>query len=410
MNNIILIRSALRSLQHHKGRSLLTMLGIIVGIAAIIATLAIGYGAEKKMRDNILARGNKSISMWQGRFGEEGASKSTKRKPPKRLRLEDIESLKQQCPDIYKISPFLWNQGVIEFQGTNLKTRIKGGNKDFLFILGRKIKRGTFFSEHQAQKGSRVIIIGEKVAQELFKTQNPIGQTVKVKGIPFTVIGIVDTAQSFLRSFRDPNLDTFVPFRTAKKYFNKSTSTTVHSIEISTRTYDVMPKLVRQIKLIMRARHNLDQEDLNDFTVIDQKSELDAAKASSSIFNLFLLIVASISLLVGGIGVMNIMLVSVTERTKEIGIRMALGAYRRTILKQFLIESVTLCSIGGFLGIIVGVIAPHVAHYFAKFPVVIKPQAIIIAVITILLIGILFGYYPARKAANLNPVQALTEQ
>ena len=209
---------------------------------------------------------------------------------------------------------------------------------------------------------------------------------------------------------QDPNFDSFIPYTTSKKYIHGVINNEIHGICISAKNVDQTQSLAKQIRKILRSRHNLEPEEPNDFMCIDQKGMMAAAESSAGTLNIFLLIIASISLLVGGIGVMNIMLVSVTERRKEIGIRMALGAPNRVILKQFLIESVVLCFVGGVVGIVLGMIAPYVAHYVADFPVVLKLHPVVISVFTIFLIGIIFGYYPAWKASRLNPVEALLEE
>jgi len=265
-----------------------------------------------------------------------------------------------------------------------------------------------FFTQHHVQKNARVVVLGPRAAQELFRSLNPIGEIVKIKGTPFMVIGIVRKVENYF-GMRDPNLDVFIPHTTFRKYVHPTQSRYVHGITLSATSRENMPKLVKDLRRNMRAHHNLEPKDPDDFTIIDQQSMFKAAKESSNIFNLFLLIIASISLIVGGIGVMNIMLVSVTERTQEIGIRMALGAQQYTILQQFLIESLALCFFGGIIGIGLGTIAPFIAQHFAGFPVVIKIQSILVAFVTIFLVGLVFGFYPAYKASKLNPVEALTQ-
>ncbi|MBX9831345.1 ABC transporter permease, partial [Candidatus Babeliales bacterium] len=308
MNSRILIKSSLRALNHHKGRSFLTILGIIVGIAAIIATLAIGYGAEEKMRKSILAIGNNYIELWRGNFALEGATKSTKQKEPKKLTLADVTSLHSQCPGIKKISPVIFDRGIIEYHGSAVMCDIKGGSDELLDVMGRSLVNGTPITQHHVQKGARVALVGDRTAKDLFKSLNPVGRTIKIKNILFTVIGVIKKIDN-APGHRDPNLDVIVPFTAAKKYLRNNNSSTIHGIVIAGKSLEEMPTIVRQIKKVMRARHNLEIDEPNDFSLIDQDSMLKAAKASSNIFNIFLLIVASISLLVGGIGVMNIMLV-----------------------------------------------------------------------------------------------------
>ncbi|MFH0897976.1 MAG: ABC transporter permease [bacterium] len=407
MNIKIVVQSSFRNLRHHKIRSFLTILGIIVGITSIIATLAIGYGVEKKLRERILALGNNYIDMWSGTSFLEGALAATKKKKTKRLTIDDITLLEHMCPNIKHISPFFHGRTKVKYQNNIIRSQIKSGNQHFLSILGRSMGKGTFFSDVHVQKNARVAVLGYRASRELFRSLNPIGHIIKIKKIPFTVIGVVKKMENFF-GIEDPNLDVFVPYTTFNRYVFPDPSRFVHGIIISSKSREVMPDLVKNITRTIRTSHNLTPGDPNDFSIVDQASMFKAAKASSGIFNLFLLIISSISLIVGGIGVMNIMLVSVSERTQEIGIRMALGAQQHTILQQFLSEAVILCFVGGLIGIGLGIASPFIACHFTKFPVVIKIQSIIIAFITIFLVGLIFGFYPAYKASKLNPVEALT--
>lgn len=408
MNSKILLTTSFRSLKHHKGRSFLTILGIIVGISAIIATLAIGHGAQEKLRTQIMTLGNNYIELWAGRSFTQGTIASSKLKQPKNITITDIKTIHLQCPSIQSIAPFLFERKILEYQGIPLLTMIKGTNHHALKALGRKIKKGTFLAPYHSKKSSRVIVLGTQAAKELFKAQDPLGKTIKINGIFFIVIGILDRIENYMGIY-DPNLEAFIPYTTMQKFLSNHPANIIHSIVISAKNLDELSELVRKVRIIFRSKHNLSIDEPDDFTIIDQQSMIKAAHASSQTLNLFLLIVASIALLVGGIGVMNIMLVSVAERTKEIGIRMALGAPTQLILKQFLYESITLCFIGGVIGIILGIIAPYLAHLIAGFPVIIKIHFIMLALLTIFCIGIIFGYYPARKAAQLNPIEALQE-
>jgi putative ABC transport system permease protein len=411
MNTKMLLRGSLVSLMNHKGRSLLTMLGIIVGIAAIIVTMAIGNGAEEKLRKKYEAMGDNFLYIFRGNIVNPGGKmQSTKLKKPRNLTYEDIRTFKKTCFDIKGISPALFDNGIVEYRGIPIKSEIKGGNYEFLKVLGRKISKGSFFTKYHDQKGSRVAVIGNLAAKELFKTQNPIGKIITIKKIQFIVIGVVQKFENFF-GIRNPNLDVFIPVTTAQKYFqHSSTKNVVHEICISSKSLEIMPKLVKELIYILRARHHLKLNEPNDFTIIDQQSIFNRIKETSAIFNLFLLIVASISLLVGGIGVMNIMLVSVSERTREIGIRMAIGALSRTILKQFLIESVVLCTFGGLIGIIIGLLAPYFVATFSDISIIFTFKPILLSFFTIFVIGIIFGLYPAYKASQLNPIEALLKR
>jgi putative ABC transport system permease protein len=408
VNTKILFITALRSLRHHKGRSLLTMLGIIIGIGSIIAIMAIGHGAEERVKQEIMAAGDNSIYLDPGNMlAQESGRNLKKRIPP--FSYQDVEILKRYVPSIKKISPVAFGNETIFARGESITAPIKSGNEDFLSLMSRSIARGQFYNHEHVLKGSRVIVIGHKVAEVLFKREDPIGKTVQIKKINFTIIGVIKKMNQQL-GFQDANMDVLIPITTAKKIKLAPPGDKIAGICISTKSMADIPAAVRDIKKIMRARRRIGIKELDDFTIWDQASMLKAANVSSLILNILLLIVASISLLVGGIGVMNIMLVSVKERTQEIGIRMALGAPDKTILRQFLFESVILCTIGGFIGMIIGCCIPFIVAKLTGWMVIITPMSMLVACIAIMGVGIIFGYYPARKASRLDPVQALTEQ
>jgi putative ABC transport system permease protein len=408
VNTKTLLITALRSLRHHKGRSLLTMLGIIIGIGSIVAIMAIGRGAEERIKREIMASGDNSIFIHPGNWIAQESGKDIKKKIPP-FSYQDVEILKRYVHSIKKISPAAFGRDTLVARGKNMNTSIKSGNADLLNLMSRTVARGQFYNHEHVLKGSRVIVIGHKIADELFKREDPIGKTVQIKKINFTIIGVVKKMEQQL-GFEDANMDVFIPITTAKKISLAPPGDKISGICISTKSMDDIPNAVRQIKKIMRARRRIGIKETDDFTVWDQASMLKAANVSSLILNILLLIIASISLFVGGIGVMNIMLVSVKERTQEIGIRMALGAPDKTILRQFLFESVILCSIGGFIGMIIGCCIPFIVAKLTGWMVIITPMSMLVACIAIMGVGILFGYYPARKASRLDPVQALVEQ
>lgn len=409
MNSIVLVSTALKSLNHHKGRSLLTMLGIIIGIASIISILAIGNGAAEKAKRQILAQGRNYIYIHAGNWLAEGKVKSKREKTIKHFVLDDLAALQGLIPSVKKTSPYFQSQNRISHQSAVIMSNIKGGNENLLMIMDRKLKQGTYFNQYHIQKGSRVIVLGAKAAKDLFKLANPIGKTVQILNVSFTVIGVLTTVDGG-QDFQDPNIDVFVPHTALRRYIQRSISPQFGAMVISGRSTDEMPTTVRHIKKVLRARRHLDPGEPDDFFVYDQGSMMKAAQAASGVLNLLLMIIAAISLLVGGIGVMNIMLVSVTERTKEIGIRMALGAPDKLILQQFLIEALIICCIGGLMGILIGLLIPHGAKYFTGWEVTITSSSVIASCAAIVAVGVIFGYYPARKASQLSPVEALSER
>ena len=388
---------------------MLTILGIIIGISAIIATFAIGKGAAEKTRQKLLAMGDNYIAVYSGSWLHEGKTTMKKRKRFKWLTFKDVEIFQKLCPNIKHISPVISHREVVAFRENNIFVNIKSGTEDFIKILDRKILRGSGFNVNQAKRGARVAVLGYKSAKELFNSLDPIGQIVRIKEVPFTVVGIMEKIENY-RGVHDPNFDILIPIKAMKKHIRKSSDQSVHMIVMSAPTKEEMPRLVQHIRKIMRFQRKLKEEEPDNFTVVDQASIMKVAQSATATIQLLLLIIASISLLVGGIGIMNIMLVSVTERTKEIGIRMALGANSRIILKQFLVEAITLCFIGGIIGIVLGIAAPYVVAHFTGWNPIVTLDSIFIAFLTTSLIGIFFGFYPARKAAKLDPVIALAER
>lgn len=409
MTNTLLIQIAFRSLFKHKVRSFLTMLGIIIGISAIIATLAIGKGAEEKTRQRFLAMGNNYIEIFPGNWFQEGKTSVQKRRRAPYFTFQDVEKLTRLCPQIYKISPRLETKEVINFRENSILVAIKGGDENFLSILDRKIKQGSFFNKNHVKRGARVAILGPRAAKELFKSIDPIGQIIQIRHIPFTIIGITKPLENY-RGIRDPNFDVLVPVTTIQKRIFKTGSNAINSMLISARSREEIKPLVRTLRKILRFKRGVLEDEPDNFTILDQASHMKAAESGAATVNLLLLIIASISLLVGGIGIMNIMLVSVTERTKEIGIRMALGANSRTILKQFLFESIFLCFIGGTIGILLGIAIPHIVAHFTGWNPITTLKSILLAFATTSIIGVFFGFYPARKAARMNPVDALMDR
>lgn len=407
MNLKTLLQISFKNLKKHKGRSFLTILGIIIGIASIISTLAIGFGAEEKQRKEILGMGNNFIFIQSGKYTE-GKTQFAKRKSAYPIKEKDVGIIKNQCSGIKKITPTFFLRNIVSFKTNNVSVDTKCGNEDYLDVIGRKIERGTFFTKYHVLKSAKVIVLGSKTAKDLFGSFDPLGKMVKINKIFFNVIGVAAPMENYV-GLADPNLDIYIPFTTARKQLMRKTDPYVHGIAISAKNKQQMPYIVKRLKQILRFLHHLQPEEPDDFTIFDQQAMVKAAKKTSGILNLLLLIIASISLLVGGTGIMNIMLVTVTERTKEVGIRMAIGANSNTILKQFILESITLCLIGGIFGIFFGILTPHIVSFLIKWPVIIKPSTIMFAFLTTFLIGLIFGFYPARKASKLNPVEALQD-
>lgn len=405
MRTHLLFATAIRALMHHKGRSLLTSLGIIMGIAAIIATLAIGQGTEKKLREEILSFGENYLFISPHNPGNDGLQRKL-RKPVRNLSHDDVTALQATCPSIKKISPVMFDRGLIEYHTNKVQAEIKSGNQDLLAVVNRPLAYGRSFSELENRHCSRVAVIAHNVAALLGDKETILHKTIVIKKIPFVVIGIIKKLP-IPSGFNDPNNAVFIPIATAKKYLYRTTSPTIHGIAIGATHLHDIPTLAQQITNTMRLRHNLHTADADDFKLFDQYAMLKSAEQSSTTFNLFLLFIALLTLLIGGIGVMNIMLVSITERQQEIGIRIALGATRSMVLLQFLYEACMLCLFGGIFGIITGISIVHIAEQYGKFPAIITIQSLYASALSIISVGLLFGFYPAYKAAHIEPIQAL---
>jgi len=403
MKLTFIIQSALRAINHHKGRSLLTILGIVIGITGIIATTAIGSGAQKKAREQILAYGSHSIAFSRGNWLAQGVTKR-----PKHFTEEVVETIRQQNNKIEFITPILrTHQSPIEYEGKPFSAHLRGMYPEGFAINEHKIERGILYTHNHEDRKENVVVLDAASAEAIFRWKNPIGQTLRLHGIPFTVIGVLEEPKVKGR-WDIGQLFMYIPFSTGRKYFMKG-GQRLDQFVMSTHNIKDNDAVIRQTVRTLRAAHNLEKGQPNDFLYFDRQGMADAAEGGSRIIGLFALIAASIALLVGGIGVMNIMLVAVQERTKEIGIKLALGATRTIILRQFLIESIFLCSTGGFLGIFIGLLISHGIAKFTSLPAIIEIAPMIIAFIITVLIGIFFGFYPARKASLLNPVEALTE-
>lgn len=402
------ISTAYRGLMHHSGRTLLTMLGIIIGIAAIICTFAIGRGAQEKVRRQILSIGSNYISLNTKHLPTRGKSKN-KRKRAIPLTTQDALKLAKMCPYIHYISPGKDVQAHVTYYDTAIDCRMRCGNEQFLTIIGRSINTGSFFSADHVLHASPVIVLGDSAATTLFEDEDPLGKTVFIKDVPYRVIGTLKPMTTWWGN-QKPNLDIFIPFTTAQKNFFPARASGLQYIVISALDTSLVAPLTRMIRRILRAQHNLSDGYPDDFQIWDQNMMAHAAKESSHALHLFILIAASISLIVGGIGVMNIMLVCVSERTREIGIRRALGATKKDIKLQFLIEAIILCLIGGIIGIILGITIALIIPHVSTFSTVIEVAPILLSAPITIIIGIFFGFYPAYRAANLSPVTALQER
>jgi putative ABC transport system permease protein len=395
---------ALRALSRNKLRSSLTMLGIIIGVGAVIAMVGIGQGASASIQSQIANLGNNMLNIFSGSSnsgGTRGGFGSSNTLTP-----EDIIAIELECPSVKAASPTVRANGQLVFGNQNwaASSGIQGTNEKFPEIRAWPVASGDFFTEGDVRNAARVCVIGKTVADNLFAGNDPLGQTLRVRNLPFRVVGIL-SAKGPNQFGQDQDDTVIVPYTTAQK--KMLTITYVHGAIISAISASATGAAEKQITDLLRQRHKLTANQENDFTVRNLTDVAEAATQTSGIMTNLLASIAGVSLLVGGIGIMNIMLVSVTERTREIGIRMAIGARSGAIRRQFLIESVTLSVVGGALGILFGVGASIIISQTLKWPTLIEPISIFASVIFSVLVGVGFGYYPARKAASLDPIDAL---
>lgn len=407
MKILILIKTVARTLYAHLGRSLLTVLGIMIGIAAIIITFSIGRGAEEKIKGQIMWMGEGACYIVSGAVMMRGAARAALFKPI-RLTISDMESIKAQVPEIQEISRSTFTLEMMEYGGQATKERVLGSDANILQINKNKLRYGTCFTPQQVTDRVQVAILGEKIATTLFKSEFALDKTIRINGKPFTVIGVIEHQEHFFGP-EDPNSRIFVPFTTAKKLFGKEgeSEDDLASIAVSFYPGISSQEPLRKIKRILRMRHNIDTDESDDFTIFDQETIANVAQDASGVIKLFGLLAASISLLVGGIGVMNIMLVSIKERVEEIGLRIALGSTQATIQIQFILEAIILCAWGGLIGIVMGLLGIYLVSTFTTLSSIIELTPLVISFLITIAAGIFFGYYPARLASQLNPIDAM---
>jgi len=392
---------ALYSISSNKLRSFLTMLGIIVGVAAVITMVALGQGAQKQITDHIGQMGVNLLMVFPG--GERGRHRMGSRIDYQRLTYNDALALKQRSENIARVAPNLTSNGTVVFQDKSIDTRIDGVTQDFLAIKNFQVKWGEFITEEDDRFKKRVAVLGYNVAQELFGEKYPVGEYIKINRVIFQVKGVLE--EKGASSWRSEDDMVLVPLQTAQKRLFGVDYVTMINVEAKSR--EVMEKAEEDITRILRHRHNLPENKPDDFRVFSQKEILTAVKETTRTFTLLLAGIAVVSLVVGGIGIMNIMLVSVTERTREIGIRKAIGGRRVDILGQFLIEAIMISLTGGVIGILGGSGISRLISHFSGLPLIITPQSVILSFSFAFAVGLFFGFYPARKAAMLNPIQAL---
>ena len=408
MNITSSIRIALRALRVNKLRSSLTMLGIIIGVAAVIVMISIGGGAQARVEEQIKSLGSNLIIVLPGSVTSGGVRMGAGSRSS--LTEDDAHAIQREIAEVQAAAPALRGTGHVVAGNNNWSTVFYGVNLEYFEARNWVIASGRGFEPAEITGSGKVLLLGETVARNLFGDSDAIGQTVRVRKVPMQVVGVLERKGQSLQG-QDQDDVILMPISTARNRVlggNLAKVRSVGSISIKVREGANLTEAESEIRSLLRQRHRLQQRGQDDdFTLRNLAEVLSAQEESSRIMTLLLAAVASVSLLVGGIGIMNIMLVSVTERTREIGLRMAVGARGHDILTQFLVEAITLAVIGGLLGVVLGMGGSYAISELAGWRISISPQAVALAVAFAFVIGVFFGFYPARKAARLNPVEAL---
>ena len=402
MRYLAVIKIAFRALRRNKLRTILTMLGIIIGVGAVIAMVALGKAAKAQVEARIAALGQNVIMVFSGSVNRSGVFSGFGGAGT--LTVDDATAIQNEVPNVVAVSPEVRSGAQIAAGENNWSTSVMGEDVDYLTIRVWDIAEGAMFTEADVRSAAKVCVLGKTTADKLFLGESPVGQNIRIKNVPVKVLGVLKAkGVSMMGSDQDDTV--IVPYTTGMKRF--AGVTMLRNINVSAANAGQLADVQNAIADLLRQRHRIQPGRDDDFILRNQKEIAEAQTATTDVMTALLAGVATISLLVGGIGVMNIMLVSVTERTREIGIRMAVGARGRDILLQFLIEAVTLSSIGGVLGIALGIGGAKMLTLIKHWPTLVSTNSIIIAFVFSAAVGIFFGFYPARKASQLDPIEAL---
>jgi putative ABC transport system permease protein len=393
---------SLRALRRNKMRSTLTALGIIIGVASVVAMVAVGNGAQARITSQVSALGQNLLSVFAGSRKSGGVNSGLG--SASALTLADADAISREVTDVVAISPEASTTVQAIANGRNWSTTVAGESPDYLKIRDWKLATGSMFTDREVRSVAKVAVIGSKTANELFGPLDPVGQTVRVGNIPFVIVGLLESKGAGMGG-QNQDDRIIIPYTTAMKRITGEKY--LRSINVQIVSAERMDVAQQQITSLLRQRHRLTTGRDNDFNIFNQKEIADTVNSISKIITLLLGSIAGISLVVGGIGIMNIMLVSVTERTREIGIRIAVGAQPGDIKLQFLIEAITLSLFGGGIGVLAGIGASRLVAVFADFQAIVSTGSILLAFGVSFAIGVFFGFYPASKAARLDPIEAL---
>jgi len=393
---------ALRALRRNKLRSSLTALGIIIGVAAVVAMVAVGNGAQASITKQVAALGENLLTVFAGSKSSGGVNSGLG--SASTITLADTEAIAREIADVVAVSPEDSTTAQAIANGRNWSTTVVGESPQYLQIRDWKLTAGSMFTDREVRSAAKVAVIGSKTALELFGPINPVGQSVRVKNIPFVIIGLLESKGAGMGG-QNQDDRIIIPYTTAMKRVTGDRY--LRSVNLQIRSSERMEIAQAQITSLLRQRHRLTAGQDDDFNIFNQKDIADTVSSVTGIVKLLLGAISSLSLVVGGIGIMNIMLVSVTERTREIGIRIAVGAQPSAIQLQFLIEAVTLSLLGGFVGVVLGVVVAQLVGMVSTFQPIVTPESIVLAFGVSFAIGVFFGFYPARKASALDPIVAL---
>ncbi len=399
------IKISLRALRVNKMRSALTMLGIIIGVSAVIAMLAVGTGASRQIEEQMSSMGSNLLIVVPGATTSGGVRMGAGTQST--LTLADAEAIKRECPAVEEVGPNLTGVAQVVYSHQNWSTGVVGTTPGMLIVRDWTLSSGKPFTEQDVKSATKVCLLGQVVVDNLFGDTDPVGKIIRIKNVPFTVLGVLGKkGQSATGQDQDDTI--YIPVTTAqKKVFGTAFPGMIRSMMVKAKGAEYLAPAEKQINELLRQRHRIGPKQESDFTVRNLTQMMQAREESTKVMTLLLGAIASVSLLVGGIGIMNIMLVSVTERTREIGIRMAIGAKTWDIRLQFIIEALTLSLIGGLAGIIIGVTGSEILSMLAGWPTIVSPLSILMSFSFSGIVGIFFGFYPAYKASLLNPIDAL---
>jgi putative ABC transport system permease protein len=396
---------AFRDLKRHSLRTSLTALGIIIGVAAVITMVGLGQGARHDVEEQVNRLGQNVVLVFPGSQQLGGVSLGQGSR--NLLSVEDALAIRDEIPEVIAASPEVRSQTQVVYGNRNWSTRVYGQSHDYLQIRRWPLDSGEMFTEEDVATANTVSVVGQTIVDEVFEGADPIGETIRIRGVPIRVIGVLSRkGMSLMGSVQDDIV--ILPYSTAFQRISGRT----HAMVINIQVYDAESMGIAQAKItdLLRERHRLAPDQPNTFTVQTQEEVAQAATETSRVMTILLASIAGISLLVGGIGIMNVMLVSVSERTREVGLRLSVGARGRDVLSQFLVEAVVLCLLGGLGGILLGLLATELIAMYAGWPALFSTEAMIVAVTVSASVGVFFGFYPAWKASRLDPIVALRQE